>query len=806
MATSRKNNFFDPEDLVPVFKFIGKNWYLMVIFPAIFFGVAYLYTMRLADVYAAKTEILLKSDETYDYQSQMFSKLGYMQAYADVTNQKRILSSYDMIQDVLNKLDFEVSHYLVGRWTTNHVSGFKPFDVEVDPNKVSPALHNRPIDIKVMGPDTYRLDYELNGVSHEDTHRFGEFIQTAYYTITLNKNPLFNDEMINDQLNRGFRIQIHPLNYLVGKFKRSLSIKNLEYTSILTLTVEDQLASNAKTFLDTLTDTYIDYSLESQIRISKNTEDYINRQLDELETIMDSLDQEMQTYRDRNQILDLTREQDNSFRALTEFEQEKRQLQLTLESVSSLEEYLYKSSGKDISLPPNALILGEDKMLSDQLETLYQMQIEREQLLINNKESNLTVQKADSTINRIKTSILRYARDSREALKSRINDIQEQIEQLEYELRNVPKSQRDMFGIERKMAVNEGLLEFLLEKKASTVIARAAIIPQTSIIETARSQGRIGPDTSRTRYLALGGGFFIALLIGLIRVFFFERIENTRDLKRLASIPVVGGIPNYKEIDEEPLVVLSDPRSAITESFRTIRTNLQYMLTGEEKNKIILITSLHPGEGKTFTSTNMATILARAGKKVLMLDFDLHKPRAHKVFEMENKKGITAFLSGRIGYREAIHKTEIENLDFLNAGPVPPNASELVLNDKVREMLTELKSEYDYLIIDTPPAMMISDAYVLLKYADTGIFVLNTLKATKQGINFLEETLEQNHLEHVSLVLNNLRQKRWKYYYQKYAYKYGYGYGYGFNYGYGYGGGPEMYGDSAEDEAGKKEK
>ncbi|MFZ6050971.1 polysaccharide biosynthesis tyrosine autokinase [Halocola ammonii] len=803
MAPNRKNNFFDPEDLVPVFKFIGKNWYLMVILPAIFFGAAYLYTMRLPDVYAAKTEILLKSDDTYDYQSQIYSRLGYMQAYADVTNQKRILSSYDMIEDVLQKLDFEVSYHLVGRWTTTQVTGFKPFQVEADPNKMTPALHNRPIDIKILNENTYRLDYELNGVSHEDPHKFGEFVQTAHYTIKLIKNPLFNDEMMRNQKERVFRIQIHPLNYLVGKYKRSLNINNLEFTSILTLTAEDQLASNAKTFLDTLTDTYIDYSLESQIRISKNTEEYINRQLNELESIMDSLEQEMQTYRDRNQILDLTREQDESFMALTNFEQEKRQLQLTLESVNSLEEYLYQSSGKDISLPPNALILGEDEMLSDQLATLYRKQIEREQLLIDNKEANLTVQKADSTINRIKASILRYTQDSRKALKSRISDIDKQIDQLEYELRNVPKSQRDIIGIERKMTVNEGLLEFLLEKKANTVIARAAIIPQTSIIETARSQGRIGPNTSRTHYLALGGGFFIALLIGLIRVFFFERIENTRDLKRLSSIPVIGGIPHYKEIDEEPLVVLSDPRSAITESFRTIRTNLQYMLTGDEKNKIILITSLHPGEGKTFTSTNLATILARAGKKVLMLDFDLHKPRAHKVFEMENKGGITAYLSGRKEYREAIKKTTIENLNFLNAGPVPPNASELVLNDKVREMLSELKNEYDYLIIDTPPAMMISDAYVLLKYADTGIFVLNTLKATKQGVNFLEETLEQNNLEHVSLALNNLRQKRWKYYYQKYAYKYGYGYGYGFNYGYGYGGGPEMYGDSAEEE-GKK--
>jgi capsular exopolysaccharide synthesis family protein len=265
---------------------------------------------------------------------------------------------------------------------------------------------------------------------------------------------------------------------------------------------------------------------------------------------------------------------------------------------------------------------------------------------------------------------------------------------------------------------------------------------------------------------------------------FFERIENTKELKVATSLPVIGGVPFYEQANDFPISIVKAPRSNISESFRSIRTNLQFILNGEG-SKVILVSSLHPGEGKTFVTVNIAATLAKADKKVIILDFDLHKPRIHKVFGLSKMDGVSNYLVGQKHWKETVIHHEIKNLDFVLSGPIPPNASELVLSKKIDVLIEELKAEYDYILIDTPPLALISDALVLMNKVNLSFCVLNTQKATKQGVRFLEETFTQNDISHVSLLLNNIKQNRWRYYYAKYAYKYGYGYVYGYGYGYG---------------------
>jgi len=391
------------------------------------------------------------------------------------------------------------------------------------------------------------------------------------------------------------------------------------------------------------------------------------------------------------------------------------------------------------------------------------------------KPTDRRVQKIDSVVKTIRSSIFRYTTDNKKQIQKRIQDVKAQHNAAESELRGIPRSQRDLLSIERKLNVNEGQYTFLLQKKANTVIARAGIIPQTSIIESARSLGVVGPEKSGTIWTFVGVGFFIALIIGLVRAIFFERIENTRELKAYTRLPLLGGIPNYQDVDLDPIVIASNPRSNVSEAFRSIRTNLQYILH-EEGPKVILVTSLHPGEGKTFVSVNLSAVLAKASKRVIVLDFDMHKPKIHKSMRMENVSGISSFLIGKTDFKQSITPTAVENMDAITAGPVPPNASELVLNPRVDMLLDGVKEMYDYVIIDTPPLMLISDSLVLLNKVHLGIFVMNTEKATKAGLRHLEEVLLMNNLKKNSIVLNNIKQKRWKYYYGKYAYRYGYGY------------------------------
>ncbi len=792
MAENIKSTLLDADDLRPIIKFLSKNWYLLILLPALCFVIAFYYTHRLADIYAAKTEILLKSAETYDYQSQIYSNVGAYALYNDITNQKRILSSYDLISNTLDKLEFNLTYYLVGRVRTLQVDRIEALDIWVDVERFKGELFNKAFSIKIINFDSYSISFELNGNTIEKTYQFGELVEDVNYVMKIDRNPFFTEETIESITRQDFQFKVHQPGYLIGKFKRSLRIEQVEFTSILSLTVEDELPSRAKSFLDTLSSEYINYTLESQVKVNENTQEYIQKQLDELIFIIDSLEVELELYKQRKGILDLSREQQEYFDQLLLYEKEKRQLELKIESVNAIVKYITSSYNEKL-LPPAIYVFDDDQFLKESLNRLYDLHMVRKSNLIDYTEKSTQVQRNDSVIFSIGQNILEYLKNSKVALQSRIVDINGEIRYYENLVKGVPKSQRDVLGIERKLQVNENLYVFLLEKKANTVIARAAIIPQTSIIETARSLGIVGPNKQQTHYTAIGIGLLVALVIGLIRLLFFERIENTRELRMIAKLPVIGGIPNYSEAELEPLVVNNQPKSNVAEAFRSLRTNAQYMLPGDV-SRVILLTSLHPGEGKTFTSTNLAAIFAKAGRKVLLLDFDMHKPKVHKSFGMENISGVSSYLIGKSRFQDSIMPSQIENLDIITAGPVPPNASELVLSSKVEELLTEVRTMYDLIVIDTPPLMLISDSLVLLNFVDLGIFVMNTEKATKQGVRHLEEILLQNKLEHNYLVLNNVKQKKWKYYYGKYAYKYGYGYGYGYAYGYGYGHGYGTYG------------
>ena len=266
-----------------------------------------------------------------------------------------------------------------------------------------------------------------------------------------------------------------------------------------------------------------------------------------------------------------------------------------------------------------------------------------------------------------------------------------------------------------------------------------------------------------------------------------------------STLPILGEILFAEAGKSSYIVVDADPKSPITESFRSMRTNLEYMAP-DVKSKVVLITSNNPGEGKTFCSINLASILAKAGKKVLIIELDLHKPKVHLGLSMASEYGVSNILIGKETAKNSILKTSIENLDTILAGPTPPNASELILSPHLQEILDYSRANYDYVIVDTPPVGLISDAFILMKYADVTLFVLNVRFATKSSVNNAHEIVELNKLQNFGFVLNGVRQRRSKYYYNRYSYGYGFGYGYGYGYGKGYGGGYYGYGQKKKDD------
>lgn len=784
----QRGSIIDAKDLRYFIRIVSKNWYFVVIALLLSAVMSYLYSYKLPDIYGATTQIMLKDNEVYDYQSQVYKTLGYQQSYTDIVNQKRVLTSYDLVDATLAKLDFDVSYYIVGRFKTTQVYAALPFTVHMD--ILDPQLYERPFDLHVLDSSKYELSFDRSGKLVTQEFRFDEEVRDPgnQFMLRVARSPYSGGAGLERATGTDYQFIKHERSSLVKKYKSRINVENQEFTTILDVTAEDEVGVRAKMFLDTLSKVYIQYSLQSEFDINQNTMTYIDRQLAEVTVILEQHEDELQSYKESKDILNLGREEGLYFTEMVGFDHQRRARELEVQSLNDLEDYIL--SNNDGKLLPPAIFIAEDVFLQKTLGLLYSMQMDRNKDMFTGTADNIAIQRLDSVIQMNKANLLAYIKNARSAIKGKIGDLQEQVGDYESMIRKLPKSQRDILNIERRMQVNERMYLFLLEKRASTVIARAGIIPKTKVIESARSLGVVRPDKMKIFYTFMLGGGVLSMLVVFVRVMFYDRIENADQLKEHTTLPIFGEIINSEKAEENYVVVDSDPKSAITESFRTVRTNLEYVEGEPGRGKVVLVTSYRPNEGKTFCSVNLTAILAKAGKKVLLLELDLHKPKVSTGLGMTSTIGLSTVLVGKANWREVVMPTQFENFDVILSGPTPPNASELVLSKHLGELFREAALEYDYVLIDTPPVGLITDALLMMRHVDATLFVVNTRFASKDHVLNALEVLQANPAKNTGFILNGVRIKKSKYYYNTnygYGYRYAYGYGSGYGYGYGYG-------------------
>ena len=786
LKNQQRGSIVDAKDLRYFLRIASKNWYFVAVALLLSAVLSYLYSYKLPDIYGATTQILLKDDDVYDYQSQVYKSLGYVQSYSDIVNQKRVLTSYDLVDATLSKLDFDISYFIVGRFKTSQVYGTLPFTVHID--ILDPKLYERPFDLQIIDVDRYQLSYDHNGKLTQQEFKFDTEVRNPdnQFIVRVDRSPYFNANTLPKLAATDYQFIRHERSTLVKLYKRRIGVENQDFTTILDVTVEDEVGVRAKMFLDTLSQEYITYSLQSEFDINKNTQDYIDKQLAEVSVILERHEDELQTYKENKDILNLTREEGLYFTELVKYDQSRREQEMQVQSLDALEDYVRNS--QDEKLLPPAVFITNDEFLKQTLGQLYAMQMERNLDLFTSTDANMAVQELDSTIQLNKANLLTYIKNARKAISGKIGDIQAQVNDYEQLIRKLPKSQRDILNIERRLQVNEKMYLFLLEKRASTVIARGGIVPQTKVIESARSLGVVRPDKGKIFYTFMLGGGVIAMLVVFVRVMFYDRIENAEQLKELTTLPIFGEIIASEKAEENYVVVDSDPKAAITESFRTVRTNLEYITGHGDRGKVVMVTSYRPNEGKTFCSVNLAGILAKAGKRVLLLELDLHKPKVAVGLGMSSPTGLSTVLIGKTDWRQVMMPTQFENFFVILAGPTPPNASELILSKHLQTLFEEASKEFDYVLVDTPPVGLITDALLMMRYVDATLFVVNTRFASKDHVNNALEVLQANPSKNMGFILNGVRIKKSKYYYNtNYGYGYRYAYGYGSGYGYGYG-------------------
>lgn len=766
----KKNNaIIDVKDIKKIIKIFSGNWFIILAFLAISAVSAFFYSYNLPRIYGTKMQLVLSTTQTYSYQDQLFAGLGLSTAnYERMSNELRVITSADLLSRTVTKLNAEISYSIVGKILTKEVFSATPFIVEA--RIYSDKFYEFPFTFKFIDANTYEISYDENEEKVTKRHKFGEPIMNNNYYLLINKTQAVTPATVSSF--PIYQFVVHNSLNLMYQFKNALRAENLEYTGILELNLEDENPERAKTFLDTLAQVYISNSLKTKFLVNANTIMFIDKQIGEIHVILDSLESMLDSFKEQKDIINLSKEEETYYTKMTGFIAQKRTLEFQLKGNAYLKNYIVSNLNKEL-LPPFSYIDNSDAYLTSAITKLYALQVNINSMLFSSTEKSTTVKATEYQIELLRADILKYLANSEKAINEKIQSYDEEIAYYESQLKGVPRNYRQMLNINRKIGVNEKMYLYLLEKRAETIIAKAGIVSDISIIESPHSIGVVKPELQKIYYKFLSAGLLISFVIAFLRSILFRSIESIEDLRDHTNLPVVGEVFHAKEAKSSYLVVDAQPRSFIAESFRALRVNLEYLAPDIDR-KVVLITSNSPSVGKTFCSVNLSAILAKGGKKVLLLELDLHKPKIHSALNLKSELGLSTVLIGKCSPAEAIVHSQIENLDVILSGPTPPNASELILSENLAALITYAKTKYDYVVIDTPPMGIISDAQVLMKHSNINLFVINSQRGSFESLQFADNMIENNKMAgSFALILNSVKPKYSRYYYKGYKYNYG---------------------------------
>ncbi len=773
----------DNIDLKRYLSLFLSNWYWFAI--ALFFAVAIAYAVNRwsEEYYTVSATLLIKDDEIGGVGSGMsgiFPGVEAFQSRQNLKNEMGILRSFTLNHRVMQRLsDFHVDYISVGRRriVENRLYTSSPFVVRYD--SLNHQRAGVPVEIEILPDDRYRLT--INGddeISRE--LMFGEPFREGGFDFSLQKrNPDY--KVYNKEGSNRYYFYFNSPASLANNYRGKLSVSPIDDESTLvTLTTSGAVPGQEADYLNMLMDEYIQAGLEYKNQTASQTIDFIETQLS---TISDSLhlaEGDLESFRLSNKLIDISREGSVISSNLEKIDAERTSLLLRKNYYEYLRDYVEtKKESGDIVAPS---VMGvSDQILVRMVEELSQLQQQKKQFSMNLYQTAGPLGVIEDNINSVRASITENISNGLLSINNSLSDADRRLAEIEKEIRKLPSTERQMINIQRKFDLNNTVYTFLLEKRAEAGIARASTVSDNRIIDRANawSSQMIRPTTRKNYMMAIMLGLLLPAALILLIDFLNNKIIDRKDVERLTTVPIAGYIGHNGTKTELP--VISKPGSTLSESFRSLRTNLKFF-TREISCPVIAVSSTISSEGKTFISVNLAAILASMGKRVLVIGLDLRRPRIQRVFEADNGAGMSTWLAGEGEFSGVIVSTGINNLMFAPAGPVPPNPAELIETRRMGEFLEQARKEFDYVIIDTPPLAIVTDAMLISAYVDMYLLIVRQGYTSKSTLELIEELYKKGSVKNPAIVINDISAKGYYGHGLRYGNTIGYGYSYGYNY------------------------
>lgn len=757
-------------DIMEWVSYFLHHWYLFVIGIILSLGLAYLENRSFLPTFESAGKVMIEENRSVGNGSQaLMQGFGIQSGYKNISNQLIMLGSNDLVKKVVDSIPFlNVDYISKGSFKTRNLYRTSPIIIQSD--YISPEAYNLVFKINLHPNGTYTITVDDNKLfsNFKIDGRFGQPIQHNLFFITVNS---VNKSVGNIEMFFKFRTQESLVDDFCSRLKFSFLGEN---SSVLQVTLASETPERDIDFINKLCETFLADNLDRKNDAANKTIKFINEQLGLVQKSLSVSQGEMTNFRQTNKIVNVDSHTSEVMGKATKFDAQQEELKLRETYLDYLTKYLKTNMSDGAIIAPGSLGITDPMLMAvvQQINDLYTQRAEV-------TEKNFYYAKYTKQIENAKVTVLEVIKNMRVALEIEKSDFNKRFAAVNKEIDELPKKELEMISIERKYKMDDNYYTFFLQKRAESEILKASNTPDNTILDKARVLQQTNSDKqSKTTLMFLMFGLLIPTIIVVLIELMNSTVRSSRDVEKNSTFPLIGGIRHTKSTD--PLLVSKNPRSAFTEMFRVIRTRIEFIVQ-RKTNIMILNTSTESGDGKTYFSINLAAVYSMASKKTILVDMDIRKPSVNQRFNIIQPNGVTNYLIGQCTLDEIILHLPKIDFDILPAGSIPPNPGELIRSDKLISMFDELRKRYDYIIVDTSPIGMVTDAYALAQISDVNLFVVRNGKTNKAFYKKLNVQLKLDNIPNLYTVLNDVvddgsRYSKYKLY--KYAYLFGYSYGY----------------------------
>ncbi|QEC41052.1 polysaccharide biosynthesis tyrosine autokinase [Pseudobacter ginsenosidimutans] len=741
---------------------------------AVYSGAGHFLVLQLAvfavysPTYSVSASLLIKSDGGRGGNQDMFSDLLLYKESTNKQNEVEILKSRTMMMRVVRTLNLQCSYYVVGNVKTPNIYKDSPFELQLIPPFDS--ARSMTLEVHKVGKDVFRL-----GENQKEYH-FGEIITVGERKVMLvQRESRYSSEEYQD-----FIVKWQPVEQAALSVLGRLEVTGTaDLSNVLKLTYVTENPRLGADIINTLMNEYSETGVEDKNQTNRKIISFIDDRLRFVEIQLDSVEKDLQLFKTNRQVIDLSTQSNVYFNNLNEMTKGIQQQELQFQVIELVENYL-RDSTHNLSLVPSTLGL-EDKTLSDLTSNYNQLLVSRSTELQTGATINSPVIKAiDRNIDDARQKLLRNLVNIKTVYRNAITAMQSQNKDYQSQLASIPEKERESREKARQQEIKQNLYLYLLQKKEESGIAQASVIPDSRVIDEALNSGAlVSPNSVRIYLIALLIGLMIPVVIIYSIELLNDKVTTRSDITKITDVPIVAEVGHSNE--KNVLLFPGNSRTVVAEQIRILRSNLRFLFLDRPKQNTILVTSSFSGEGKSFISINLGAAMALSGKKTVILEFDLRKPKIVEGLGLPKGQGLTNYLIGSSNLAQLPQAVpSIENLYVIPSGPIPPNPSEILLSEKMSELFNWLHENFDVVVIDTAPVGLVSDSMSLGQYADATLYLVRQRYTHKKQLQFIQELYIKKSLPNIGLVINDVISKGAKSYYGYGGGRYGYGYGYGY--------------------------